>query len=97
MRVVTFHKGMFVRQVIRWMVLEDNLYNKVAIPSGSMRRLPMDMTYPMDDFDFITAAHDLAHAHGLVLYQDHLKYWRVRSFVWKRDKELWRQWQTQRP
>lgn len=97
MRIVTFPKGMFVRQVIKWMVLEHDCYSKVAILSGHIRRIPYDMEYPLDDLDWLAAAHDLAHAYGLVLWQDHRKYWRVREFVWKRDKELWRQWQTQRP
>lgn len=87
MRVVTFHKGTHVRTVVRWMLLEADNYHRTEIRVGNFRRLPMDMTYPYeDDFDWIQAAHDLAKAHGLVLWRDHLGTWRIRVQTWKAMK-----------
>ena len=92
MRVVTFPKGMMVRHAIKWMVIEHDRGARVYISAGRIRRLSMDMTYPHEaDVDWLQAAHDLAFAYGLVLWQDHLKIWRVRPFVWSRDKEMFRE------
>lgn len=84
MRIVTFPKGMMVRHVIKWMVLEHDRNQRVEIRSGRIRRLPDDMVYPLeDDLDWIQAAHDLAAAYGLVLYRCKLGIWRVRTQTWK--------------
>lgn len=84
MRVVTFPRGMMARHVIKWMVIEHyHRKCKTEIRSGNIRRLPADMTYPLDDINWLQAAHDLAASYGLVLYQGKYGVWRIRTQTWK--------------
>lgn len=83
MLIVTFPKGMFVRHAVKWLVLEYSLNQRVEIRSGYIRRLPEDLVLSLDGLDCIAAAHDLAKAYGLVLYQCPLKIWRIKKAVWR--------------
>ena len=93
MRVITFEKGWPLRRLIRWMILEDNPRHKTEIRIGRpghtyYRKTVVDLTYPYEpDFDWLQAAHDLAWAYGLILYQDKLGTWRLRVLTWKYMKE----------
>lgn len=88
MRIVTFEKGMTVRHVIRWMLLEADPTNVPGFLSRyRYRSLHCDMTYPYEgDEDWMKCAHDLAFAYGLILYQDRVGRWQVKVMTWKAMK-----------
>jgi hypothetical protein len=89
MRIVTFPKGMPVRHVIRWMLLEADPTNVPGFLSRyRYRSLYVDMRYRYeDDVDWYQHAHDLAFAYGLILYQDRVKRWQVKPMTWKAMRE----------
>ena len=84
---VTFPKGMSSRHVVKWMIRRHDRTAPTDIRTGQLRKLSQDLVYDDDTTDWLKAAHELAFAYGMVLYQDERdRRWKLRPMLWsKRD------------